>query len=516
MINLSLKQAETALAKGQLDEAFSLMRDRNARATRPAQIFATKLVDALVGRGKEHLAANRLSAAASDAAKAIELGGQQPMIVELFERVRAAQAAEQRRQRHQQQVLQVAKQQIQEGEESQGARLLADVSLDQTEVKQLSQQIEMGRGIIEAAVKRAQSAVESDDYEHAIEILADIASRYPNHELVRREINQLMATVHQRWMKDLHAGRLDRVCRMSQFAGRLAGRCAAADEIMKWTQRCVDLRQAVDQLDGVEALQHLGLLSQIIPDAPWIGPLQDSLQAIVASVSEIRRGPLGLINDLEAPKNSWRRNDENQDLEDSPRRLLFQIDGVGGIMLLQNDRVVIGGASRGTGIDVAVMTDGVPAPIEVVRDGEDYWLSSEHEIKVNDRKTDRHLLSHGDVIHVGRRGRLRFSKPVAASSSAILEIKGAPLSRNDIRRVVLFADSLLLGGGSGVHIAVKDSSSKYVVHRKKRDLMIGRIGKRSEQQRLALDQSIEIDSVRLRVTEFDSRVSMATARREWS
>jgi len=59
----------------------------------------------------------------------------------------------------------------------------------------------------------------------------------------------------------------------------------------------------------------------------------------------------------------------------------------------------------------------------------------------------------GDTIQVCRRGRLRFNRPVAASSTAVLQPTAAGFTRGDIRHLVLLEDSLLFGA-NGTHFPI--------------------------------------------------------------
>ncbi|MFG0289284.1 MAG: hypothetical protein ACF8CQ_13985 [Rhodopirellula sp. JB044] len=122
---------------------------------------------------------------------------------------------------------------------------------------------------------------------------------------------------------------------------------------------------------------------------------------------------------------------------------ILQVDGIGSLLLLRSDRVSIGGESTTAPLDISLRTVGVSKPIRIYRDDEDYFWQCESQ----------RLLSSGDSIAVGRRGRLRFTRAVAASNSAVLDVSGVKLLRSDVRRVVLVADSVLFGH-SGCHFTL--------------------------------------------------------------
>ncbi|EMI53408.1 hypothetical protein RSSM_05155 [Rhodopirellula sallentina SM41] len=142
---------------------------------------------------------------------------------------------------------------------------------------------------------------------------------------------------------------------------------------------------------------------------------------------------------------------------------ILQVDGIGSLLLLRSDTVSIGGESTTAPLDISLRTVGVSKPIRIYRDDEDYFWQCESQ----------RLLSSGDSIAVGRRGRLRFTRAVAASNSAILDVSGAKLFRSDVRRVVLVADSVLFGH-AGCHftlpnmnppVILQPSGDAYTLHR---------------------------------------------------
>ncbi len=108
-------------------------------------------------------------------------------------------------------------------------------------------------------------------------------------------------------------------------------------------------------------------------------------------------------------------------------RSVLQVDGVGGLLLLSSDVITIGTTSSSSRLDVPLVTEGTAAFISIRRDGDDYFAESSELFRVNGRQETRKLLTSGDSIAVGARGRLRFLKPVAASSSAVLQITGSRL-----------------------------------------------------------------------------------------
>ncbi|MDG1897986.1 MAG: hypothetical protein P8J37_24050, partial [Fuerstiella sp.] len=149
--------------------------------------------------------------------------------------------------------------------------------------------------------------------------------------------------------------------------------------------------------------------------------------------------------------------------EGLPLRSVLQVDGVGGLLLLSGDVITVGISASSSRIDVPLVTEGAPGLISIRRDGDDYFAESAEPFRVNGRQETRKLLTSGDSIAVGARGRLRFLKPVAASGSAVLQITGSRLARRYIRSVVLMSDSLLFGP-AGSHFRLPHAEFPIVLH----------------------------------------------------
>lgn len=138
---------------------------------------------------------------------------------------------------------------------------------------------------------------------------------------------------------------------------------------------------------------------------------------------------------------------------DSSKQFLLQVDGLGCLLLLQQDEVLVGGNCHGNSVDVAIQSSGVTSPLAICRDGDRYLARSQSPFRVNGKSATSKLLFSGETLEIGRRARLRFYKPVAPSASAFLQLTGAGLQRSDVRCVVLLSESLLFGASSHFSIA---------------------------------------------------------------
>ena len=184
-----------------------------------------------------------------------------------------------------------------------------------------------------------------------------------------------------------------------------------------------------------------------------------------------------------------------------PDRLLLHVDGIGRFLILRSNTIQVGAASRSRTIDLPLITDGIDAPIEIRRRAADYFLTATEPIEINGKPRTSRLLTDRDTIRVGRRGQIRFLKPVAASGTAILELTSAAMRQTDVRRVVLFADALILGAGRTAHLAARCGQQPYVIHDDQGQLAVRASGAGS--RALELNRTVEIDELRLRLTAFE-------------
>ena len=146
---------------------------------------------------------------------------------------------------------------------------------------------------------------------------------------------------------------------------------------------------------------------------------------------------------------------------------MLHVDQLGSLLVLTEPQVTIGttSSSRNNGIgsaaDVVLQTEG-GSLITVQRSGEDYLAQSAAPFVVNDRSSRQHLLSNGDTIELGKRGRLKFLRSVSASDSAVLRITGSKMKQRQIRSIVLMGDSLVFGPTSG-HFRLASLRSRVIM-----------------------------------------------------
>jgi hypothetical protein len=464
LFHLDFQRAKVAIRSGRLDEAVSLLSDPRLREHRTGQRLLDRLVDALLKRGDEHLSADRVEPAAHDAGIARQLAGHRSDVADLARRIDERGAEQRQCQSRQHRQVQLAGERIRAGALTMGENLV-DAIEDRQVATRMADEVQLQRGNLSDALTRIRAALDQHDHEAAIAIYADLPEQFQ----ARAEISDLVAGAAEQLIGSagdaLREGRLDRLARMEKQLVALGDRYRQAGEWAQALERCRRVRMALRSADYQLAQQELALLSHLCKDGDWVESTGNSIREAAGHLAAIETGPLGLLETRDAERtetSSPTRPLPPAELADGAHRCLLQVDGLGSLLLLDQPSIVIGGTTHRSSVDLRLLTDSVSAPLLLRRDGDDYLVSSEKPFRVNGREFQRKLLNSGDSIEIGRRGRLRFQQPVAASGSAVLELTAAGLARGDIRRVVLMADSLLFGP-RGTHFPIESMETPVVV-----------------------------------------------------
>lgn len=422
MFNLDLKRAETALHAGRLEDACRILRSSLAIRHANGQKLIDQLVSALLDRSEEYFEQQNMSQARRDAELAAKLGGRQVRVTKMLTQIDAKDVSMARHASHERQ--QRVRDEI--------TRLVA---------------AEMHDEAIARFCKLQYGNPPSDDFA----------------QLIEPSVTQLTDRAHS----DLVAGLLDRCETTLRLLSEAGFRGSVQQELRIQLNRCYNIRNAVERSDYVEANRELKLLARKILGATWIDEMIESVQVCLDQVESVKAGPVGLLDRPSFMPSTrqgslamghWDRRscmDRQTDQKDrsnqdrpSTVRSILQVDHLGSLLLVQGDICSVGTATT-SNCDVTLQTDGSKDRILICRDGEDYFASSRKAFFVNDLLAERHLLNHGDTIHVGKRGRLKYSRPVPASSTAILQISGNRMKRRDIRAIVLMDDAIMFGQNRG-------------------------------------------------------------------
>jgi len=466
---LKIKQAECALADGRLDEACDLLQPDNMQQHRHGQKIIGKLIRALAGRGQDHLSAGRVQQALTDCNKADRLGGNLPEIAQLRTSLCQAMEQKQHKEQHQQAQLAMAQQHLENGRISVGERILANNQEEGNQVKVLVDQAAAKRMEINETVAQIDKALQQDDVEVALDILARNMDLTGHHRL-----GDLANDVRKRALENilahLNQGRVDRARALLSRIAPVANHSARFKEISSAVAYCQKAASAIRLSNPHSAAELLQRLHLILPSAKWLNDAIEQAQKASDQLNYLRTSPLGLIalespEDLDMPENEdaapalkksgdlpYRPSPPGPDAAGMPSQFVLQVDGVGSFLVIPKQALTVGPISASTRPDLGLLVNPNLPSVTIEREEEDYFLTSSQTISVDNATTPRKLLNDGDRIRLSEKCRIKFNLPNAASTTAILALSGARLPRPDINYIILMDREILIGPGCNNHI----------------------------------------------------------------
>lgn len=150
-----------------------------------------------------------------------------------------------------------------------------------------------------------------------------------------------------------------------------------------------------------------------------------------------------------------------------PQRYLLWIDGVGGYLICLANRVTVGQATPEMPVDVPLFADISRLHATLTRDTEGYLLEGVRSVRVNGEPVEKALLQSGDRVTLGTSCQLQFMQPVPVSATARLDLVSGHRLPLAVDGVILMADTLVMGPGTQVHIAMPDLEHPVVLFRHK-------------------------------------------------
>jgi len=155
--------------------------------------------------------------------------------------------------------------------------------------------------------------------------------------------------------------------------------------------------------------------------------------------------------------------------EMSPRFVLW-IDGVGGFLVCLGNKVTIGQATPDGYVDVPLLADISRLHASLTRDNGNYLLEAMRPVQVNGLSTEKAILRPNDRITLGTTCQVQFRQPAPVSASARIDLMSGQRWPLAVDGVILMAETLLLGSGSQVHVAMPDLRRPLVLFRQKEGL----------------------------------------------
>ena len=477
MLILRLKQAESAMADGRLDEAFDIVQSDSIRQHRRGQKLIGRLAQALAKRGQENLEAERTQLALLDCNKAEKLAGNTADVAKL--RSAICSEMEQKRLRHRHRSFKVAqaRQQIEGGWLSAGEQILAEAGDKDSQVDIVLQQANVARLQISEAVDKAEKALLRNDLDGAIEIVLRAGATGNQSDRIVELLSKLKSLTAAKIRNNIEGGQINLAHSLWQKISPLANGSSEMSELGLTLSRCLQAAGYVAAGKPRAAVPLLRKVKSTYPTAQWLADATDQARQAAELLDELAASPLGLdtgedaavesdgLKEAEAgaaslsegPVPAMPRMPGADAQPDSslPSKFLLQMDGVGSFIVLRDGRVTVGPISSSERPMIGLMADpGLPvAAIE--RSEDDYFIRSSSPISVNGTGTTGKLLADGDRIALSPRCVMKFNLPNPASTTATLSLTSGRLGRGDVRRIILMDRDILVGPSAGDHIVAE-------------------------------------------------------------
>ena len=476
MLILRLKQAESAIADGRLDEAFDIVQSEDIRQHRRGQKLIGRLARAFTKRGQENLDAERIQLALLDCNKAEKLAGNTADVARL--RSAICSEMEQRRLRHRHCSFKVAqaRQHIWDGWISAGEQILDDTGDKNSQANIVLQQAAVARLHISEAVKKAEQALRRNDLDGAIDIVLKTEAVGNQNEKIIELVSKLRSLAAKRIKENLDNGRINLAHSLWQRVSLIADGCSEVSELGLVLSQCRLAAEYVAAGRPRAAVPLLRKVKAICPSAKWLSTVTEQTRKTAELFDELAASPLGLditedaaadeqsdedgkqitkslSNDNDKPQAIPRKiRSDTRPGSSLPSKFLLQIDGVGSFFVLRNERITVGPVSSSARPTVGLMADPNLPVATIERAEDDYFVRSSKPVRVNDVATTNKLLVDGDRIALSPRCWMKFHIPNPASTTVTLSLSSARLGRADIRQIILMDRDILIGPTAGNHI----------------------------------------------------------------
>ncbi len=465
LLNARLRAAEKALKGGRLDEAFRLATAPDLRDQSSCKSILEKVAIQLIERARGHFAEERFAEALADLDKAEAAGTQHERIAELRQNIRVVANEVNRKQQSQRRRLEEARRRIEAGSLKAGKDLLAGAGEGDQEAKALAADIAERERKAAEGFARIEKMIKDKQLVAALDRFRKVRPLSPHAPEALAIESTLCSQVVGNARTALDAGRINRAAEELMSLGDIGRSLPARRDLEDLIGVAQSASRALGEGDFESARRQVMRLQGLGFNAGWVKQAVKQLQAVDELLTSLHGGPLGENAPSRArakavPAVAKRVSlDETVALSDRtpagevlPSRLLVLVDGGGSYLLLRKDRIAVGRAVSQNPADIPIRSDLAERHAEIARAEDDYFLFSSRDIDIDGRATRHHLLRNGDRVTLARNARFTFRMPHRQSPSGLLDMSSSTHMPNDVRRVVLFRQTAMMGFGKNVHI----------------------------------------------------------------
>jgi hypothetical protein len=391
---------------------------------------------------------------------------------------------------------------------------------------QLSEDLSARRVAVAAALERAERALRRESYEQAVDQLLEVRRLQPGNARLAELAEQVTEAVVAQTRRWIEQGRLDLAASLLEHLRPLVGEHLATSELHRVLEQCGAATSWLEKGSVHQALRSLYQLRQLLPEADWIQQAIEATERASSSLDAVRGGPLGLLvadgsrggRDMQTHAAAGHGRPGSGELSRLPGRAalgavgsaplpdrwLVQVDGAGSVVVVRARVTTIGPVSSTRAPLVGLLAPADLPTIAIERLEDDYFLRCDQAVRINGKSVSDKLLCDGDKISLSPRLEIRFLLPNAASTSAVLELTGARLPRQDVRRIILLDESIVLGGSGAAHVRVRGLQEDVVLY-VRHERLYGRVGSAAQRNgsasEVVLNRPVHIGPVSLVVTE---------------
>jgi len=462
LLSVRFKAAERALKEGRLADALRMAGEPDIAGHPRGGRLLADLAKAFMERGRQHYRAERFTEALLDLGHAARCGATEADVAELRAQVTtvahevARQDADRRRR------LEQARRYVDGGSLAAGRQLLQSAASGDGDWAQIRKDIEARERRAADLVAQAEGLYRQQRLDLAAQHLQRALQLDGHNERAMALEAKLCAQAVSEARVAFEAGHLRRAQSELAALGTLGRHDDAVGE-MALSLRCAeDAARAMDAGRYDEARQRVRRLQALTPKTPWVNSAVEDVDRLDAALLALRSSPLGDAPDsagvhaapplgetiMLAPPRPY----APADLAALPAALLLLVDGGGSYLLHRGDRVSIGRAAANEPADIPVFSDLSVRHSDLLRVEDDYFLLGAHEAEVAGRRTRQQLLRDGDRVILARRAKFTLRLPNRRSPSARVDLSDSTKMPHDVRRVVLFKNTAMIGRGADCHI----------------------------------------------------------------
>lgn len=502
MYLVKIRQAQYAIEKGNLDDAFEILSDSYLLERKDGRDLINSLAEAYIELANQAADSGQYDIAMQNCLKAGKCRQNDPLIISMEAGIRKMQADRQSSDKQLKEKLAVADDHIVNGRITMAMDVLGNSQNSNLEVELLKKQGQHRRQYIENISEKIENALASDDLELALELVNNISESERQASGIVLIIRRLKEIVLGRLNDDFSAGRLSRFIALFEKA-----RIIAADSIeyAEWQDILSNYKKGISFVGEGNYRKARNILNRITNTfcgASWLNTAVEKIAELADLQDEIESSlpDVSVVDNICKEKKAPVRNNVNDTPaininKPKPAVRQIDIDGVGAYYLFTSDSVRLGPVSSAGDKDIAYIAQPNQPVIDIYREDGDYFAKSDlTDVEVNSKRAREILLHNNDKIVLSTGARVKFQRPNPASLTAVIDLGGIRLINSDIKGAILAGSEIIIGNSTAAHIKCYGSKKEITIKVDRDGHLI------YNDARIALNETIEIEGLSFSIT----------------